>query len=78
MTDAQKIEAICELIQASELDDTIKNILMRDLQTEGLTEFSREQIKAYCLDTIKNATEQIEMAKKALDGTDEDSLPKAA
>ncbi len=62
-----KIEDIIFLIQSSELDQTIKDILIRDLQNEGLTDFLKEQIKSYCLDDIKKTNERIEAAKKILE-----------
>lgn len=62
-----KIQKIVHLIQQSELDQTVKDILIRDLQSEGLTEFLRDQIKAYCLEGLKKIDSQIEEAKKALD-----------
>lgn len=65
-----KIQKIVHLIQESDLDQTIKDILIRDLQTEGLTDFLREQIKAYCLEGIKRLDVQIEDAKKALEDPD--------
>lgn len=65
-----KIQKIVNLIQESDLDQTIKDILIRDLQTEGLTDFLREQIRAYCLENIKLLDDRIVEAKKAL-ATDE-------
>lgn len=65
-----KIQKIVELIQESDLDQTIKDILIRDIQTEGLTDFLREQIKAYCLEGIKRLDSRIEEAKKALEETE--------
>lgn len=62
-----KIQKIVNLIQESDLDQTIKDILIRDLQTEGLTDFLREQIKAYCLEGIKRIDAQIEEAQKVLE-----------
>lgn len=62
-----KIQKVVHLIQQSDLDQTIKDILIRDLQSEGLTDFLREQIKAYCLEGIKRLDVQIEEAKKALE-----------
>ncbi len=62
-----KIQKIVHLIQQSALDQTIKDILIRDLQTEGLTEFLREQIKAYCLEGLKQLDSQMEEAKKVLE-----------
>jgi hypothetical protein len=62
-----KIQKVVNLIQASDLDQTIKDILIRDLQTEGLTDFLREQIKAYCLEGIKRLDAEIEEARKALE-----------
>ncbi len=63
----EKIQKIVGLIQQSDLDQTIKDILIRDLQTEGLTDFLREQIKAYCLENIKLYDEKIAEARKALE-----------
>ncbi len=68
------IQDIVELIKASELDQTIKSILIRDLETEGLTDFLREQIKAYCLEGIKRANAQIERAKLLLNDTNNQNL----
>ena len=62
-----KIQNIIHLIQNSALDQTVKDILIRDLQTEGLTDFLREQIRAYCLEGMKILDSQIEEAKKALE-----------
>ncbi len=62
----QKVEKIITLIQTSDLDQTIKEILIRDLQVDGLTDFMKEQIKAYCLDGIQKNNQIIEEAKKAL------------
>lgn len=67
----EKIEKIIHLIQQSDLDQTIKDILIRDLQSEGLTDFLREQIKAYCLEGIKQLDAQLEEAKKALEQNSE-------
>jgi hypothetical protein len=66
-----KIQKIVHLIQQSDLDQTIKDILIRDLQTEGLTDFLREQIKAYCLEGIKRLDVQIEEAREALESTED-------
>jgi hypothetical protein len=63
----EKIQKIVYLIQESELDQTIKDILIRDLQTEGLTDFLREQIRAYCLENIKLIDERMAAAKQALE-----------
>lgn len=70
-----KIQNIVHLIQQSDLDQTIKDILIRDLQTDGLNDFLREQIKAYCLEGIKRLDVQIEDAKKALEETDSQENP---
>lgn len=63
----KKTEAVIHLIKESPLDQTVKNILIRDLESEGLTEFLKEQIKAYCLDGIRKIDAQIEEAQKYLD-----------
>ncbi len=62
-----KIQKIVYLIQQSDLDQTIKDILIRDLQSEGLTDFLREQIKAYCLEGLKKLDVTMEEAKQALE-----------
>jgi hypothetical protein len=62
-----KVKNIIYLIEHSPLDQTIKDILIRDLTSEGLTEFLKEQIQAYCLDNLKQLDAQIEAAKKALE-----------
>jgi len=66
----EKIQNIVHLIQESDLDQTIKDILIRDLQTDGLNDFLREQIKAYCLEGLKRLDVQIEDAKRALEETE--------
>ncbi len=63
----EKIQKIVNLIQKSALDQTIKDILIRDLQTEGLTDFLREQIKAYCLEGIKRLDVEIDEARAYLE-----------
>ena len=65
----EQIQNIVHLIQKSDLDQTIKDILIRDLQTDGLNDFLREQIRAYCLENIKFIDEKMEEAKKALEET---------
>ena len=73
----QKIQDLTALIKESELDQTIKDILIRDLQSEGLTDFLKEQIKAYCLEGIRQANVQIERAKAILNESTEDNNPSA-
>jgi hypothetical protein len=70
-----KLEKIIYLITISDLDQTIKDILIRDLMSEGLTDFLREQIKAYCLDTLRKMDVTSEEAKKILE---ENPLPQTA
>lgn len=65
-----KIIAIIDLIQKSPLDQTIKDILIRDLQNDGLNDFLREQIRAYCLEGIKQLDAQMLKAKAALEEPD--------
>ncbi len=54
---------IIEVIEGSELDSTIKEILIRDLKSEGLTEFLREQIIAYCDKAINLIDERLDDKK---------------
>lgn len=62
-----KLQKIISLVQSSQLDGTIKGILVRDLTNEGLNDFLKEQIKAYCLAEIKKTDAEIEEIKKILD-----------
>jgi pimeloyl-CoA synthetase len=62
-----KIQNIIYLIKQSELDQTIKDILVRDLEKDGLTDFLQEQIKAYCTEGLKKIDAQIINAKKDLE-----------
>lgn len=48
MQDTVNIQQIVDVIEQSDLDRTIKDILIRDLKSEGLNEFMREQLVAYC------------------------------
>lgn len=61
-----KLLNIIHLIEESPLDQTIKDILIRDLKSEGLTEFLKEQIKVYCLEGIKKIDAQIDAARQTL------------
>lgn len=67
MEDQEKLEKIIHLIEQSDLDRTIKDILIRDIQNEGLTDFLKEQIRAFCLDGIKKLDAQMEEAKASLE-----------
>lgn len=69
----EKIEKIIHLIEQSALDRTIKDILIRDVQTEGLTDFLKEQIQAYCLEGIKQLDAQMAEAKAALEPSDSEN-----
>ncbi|MEZ4180148.1 MAG: hypothetical protein R3B41_01340 [Candidatus Doudnabacteria bacterium] len=71
----EKIKKIIDLIETSDLDRTIKDILIRDLQTDGLTDFLREQIKAYCLEGIKRIDERMKMAEDALQELHSEETP---
>ena len=62
----EDIKEIIKLIEKSPLDQTIKDILVRDLQSEGLTEFLREQILAYCIDTKIQVQEEYQKARQIL------------
>lgn len=65
--DEKRTQIIIDLINKTDLDQTIKDILIRDLKVEGLTDFLREQIKAYCLEEIRQLDEGIVEAKKILE-----------
>ncbi len=71
----QQLDAIIQLIQQSPLDQTIKDILVRDLQAEGLTDFLREQIMAYCLEGLKTTDPRIKRAILVLRGNQNGDQP---
>ena len=52
MDQAITVEELVGIIEKSSLDNTIKTILIRDIQSEGVTEFLLEQVVAYCDDAI--------------------------
>lgn len=54
----EKIQKIIGLVQKSALDETIKQIIIRDLESSGLTDFLKEQIKAYCIDAKKKLDQE--------------------
>lgn len=60
MNDKINIQEIIDIINNSDLDTTIKDILIRDLKSEGLTEFLREQIIAYCDKAIELIDKRLE------------------
>ena len=62
----EQLQRLIDLIQKSELDQTIKDILVRDLEADGLNDFMKEQIRAYCLDEIKKIDTQIDDIKQML------------
>ena len=70
----EKIQRITRLIEKSDLDQTIKEILIRDLQTEGLSDFLREQIRAYCLEGLQKLDAQLELAKHDLESKEENPV----
>lgn len=63
---ADDVQIIIDLIQKAPLDETIKNILIRDLKAEGLTDFLREQIIAYCLEAKDELKKDYEEARRIL------------
>jgi hypothetical protein len=63
---ADNIDDIIQLIQQSPLDKTIKDILIRDLKADGLTDFLREQIIAYCVEGRKELKEEYDKALQLL------------
>ncbi len=65
----EKVEKIIYLIHVSDLDETVKGVLIQTLLSEGLTDYIREQIKAYCLDGIQNPDERTDAARLVLEET---------
>ena len=63
----EKLRKIIYLIGISDLDQTIKDILIRDLIADGLTDFLREQIRADCLQGVVQQDQVIDEAKAILE-----------
>lgn len=78
MIDQAKIEKIIYLIEHSGLDPTIREILIRDLKTEGLTDFLKEQIHAYCVQGLKILDEKMNSAVRDLENKNSDNNSQAA
>ncbi|MEK7617905.1 MAG: hypothetical protein AAB410_02060 [Patescibacteria group bacterium] len=77
MTDQAKIEKIIYLIEHSGLDPTIQEILIRDLKTEGLTDFLKEQIHVYCVQGLKILDEKMNSAVRDLENKKQDNSSQA-
>ena len=45
-------EELISIVQKSTLDQTLKDILIRDIEKEGVNEFYIEQVLAYCENAI--------------------------
>lgn len=69
MKDPQIIADVCFLIEKSDLDQTLKDILVRDINENGLDDFLIEQVKAYCDANKKFVDERLQRAQSALGAT---------
>lgn len=53
-------ETLVALVEKSDLDPAIKEILIRDIKKEGVSDFLIEQVLAYCdkaIDVLKQKTQ---------------------
>lgn len=66
MTEQEKLEKIIQLVESSDLDPTIKEILTRDLAIEGLSEYMLELVKAYCLGDKNALTAHVKLVEEIL------------
>jgi hypothetical protein len=46
-------EDLIAIVEKSDLDQTIKHILVRDIKNEGVNDFLLEQVIAYCDNAIE-------------------------
>lgn len=53
MNDKITAEDLISIIETSDLDPTIKNILVRDIKKEGVNDFYIEQVVAFCDNATK-------------------------
>ena len=53
MKDKITAQELIQLVEQSELDQTIKDILIRDIRSEGVNEFLVDQVLAYCDNAIE-------------------------
>ena len=58
------VEELVRVIEESDLDPTIKSILIRDVRNEGVTEFLLEQVIAYC-DNAAKYFEELDAQEKS-------------
>ena len=56
-------DELIEIVEKSDLDPTIKQILVRDIKNEGVSEFLVEQVLAYCDNAIAVLKGRIEKQK---------------
>ena len=47
-----KVSDLILILKKSELDQTIKDILIRDIQAQGVSQFYVDQVVAYCDNAI--------------------------
>lgn len=57
------IEELIAIVQQSDLDSTIKDILIRDIRNEGVNEFLLEQVIAYCDNAINVLKDRLPQQK---------------
>ena len=63
MQEKISVEEVIAIIEESELDPTIKEILIRDVRNEGVTEFLLDQVIAYCDNAIAYLNKNMESQK---------------
>ena len=56
-------DLLVEIVEKSDLDPTIKEILIRDIKQEGVNEFYVEQVLAFCDNAEKELKEKFPDSK---------------
>ena len=59
MEEKISVEELVSLVNKSDLDPVIKDILVRDIQKEGVSDFLVEQVLAYCDKTIETLKQKM-------------------
>ena len=59
MEEKISVEELVSLVNKSDLDPVIKDILVRDIQKEGVSDFLFVQVLAYCDKTIETLKQKM-------------------
>ena len=62
MKDTITVEELVAIVEKSTLDQTLKDILIRDIKAEGVSEFYIDQVLAYCENAIAALKDKVNLS----------------